>query len=93
MIEKPGAQGVEAILQEGKEGSLNEGSDGQEFGTALQGGKGRMVEWIDPETAEVKQVDGIQHVLITHCTKEPGFITEHATLLDAIFRTFGRTGM
>ena len=50
------------------------------------------VDWIDPETAEVQQVDGLQHVLITHCARQPGFITEHTTLVDAVFRTFLANG-
>jgi hypothetical protein len=52
----------------------------------------QMVDWVDPETAEVKQVDGVQHVLITHCAKEPGFITEHTAMVDAIFRVFLANG-
>jgi hypothetical protein len=51
-----------------------------------------MVDWVDPETAEVKQVDGIQHVLITHCAKEEGFITAHTAMVDAIFRVFLANG-
>jgi len=51
-----------------------------------------LVDWIDPETAEVQQVDGLQHILITHCAKQPGFITEHTTLVDAVFRTFLSNG-
>jgi hypothetical protein len=51
-----------------------------------------MVDWIDPESAEVQQVDGLQHILITHCARQPGFITEHTTLVDAVFRTFLANG-
>ena len=50
------------------------------------------VDWVDPETAEVQRVDGLQHVLITHCAKQPGFITEHSTLVDAVFRIFLANG-
>lgn len=52
----------------------------------------QLVDWVDPETAEVKQVDGVQHILIKHCAREPGFITEHTTLVDAIFRLFLANG-
>jgi hypothetical protein len=45
-----------------------------------------MVDWIDPETAEVQQVDGLQHVLITHCARQPGFIHDRTTLVDGVFR-------
>lgn len=50
------------------------------------------VDWVDPDTAEVQRVDGLQHVLISHCAKQPGFITEHSTLVDAVFRLFLSNG-
>lgn len=50
------------------------------------------VDWVDPETAEVQQVDGLQNVLISHCAKEPGFITEHTSLVEAVFRLFLANG-
>jgi len=50
------------------------------------------VDWIDPETAEVQRVDGLQHVLITHCAKQPGFIHEKTSLVDAVFRVFLANG-
>ena len=46
------------------------------------------VDWVDPETAEVHSVDGMQHVLMTHCAKQPGFITQQTALVDSIFRLF-----
>jgi hypothetical protein len=51
-----------------------------------------QVDWVDPETAEVQQVDGLQHVLITHCAKEPGFVTEQSAVVDGIFRLFLANG-
>ncbi|HEX9616697.1 MAG TPA: hypothetical protein VGA03_04730 [Anaerolineales bacterium] len=50
------------------------------------------VDWVDPETAEVQQVDGLQHMLISHCAKEPGFITEYTSLVEAVFRLFLANG-
>jgi hypothetical protein len=50
------------------------------------------VDWVDPETAEVQKVDGLQHVLIMHCARQPGFITQHSTLVDAVFRVFLANG-
>jgi hypothetical protein len=44
------------------------------------------VDWVDPETAEVQMVDGLQQVLITHCAKQPDFLNEHTTVVDAAFR-------
>lgn len=52
----------------------------------------QQVDWIDPETAEVQRVDGLQHVLISHCAKQPGFITQHSAIVDATFRIFLANG-
>ncbi len=51
-----------------------------------------LVDFIDPATAEVQRVDGLQHILITHCAKVEGFISPHTTLVDAIFRIFLANG-
>ena len=48
--------------------------------------EGQMIDWVDPETAEVRQLDGLQNTLIDHCAKQPGFLDEHTALVDAIFR-------
>lgn len=52
----------------------------------------QKVDWVDPETAEVQRVDGLQHILITHCAKENGFITKQTSLTEAIFRLFLANG-
>ena len=51
-----------------------------------------MVDFVDPVTAEVQRVDGLQNVLINHCAKLDGFISPHTTLVDAIFRIFLANG-
>jgi hypothetical protein len=51
-----------------------------------------MVDWVDPVTAEVQLVDGLQHVLITHCAREESFITQRTTMVDAVFRVFLANG-
>lgn len=51
-----------------------------------------QVDWVDPETAEVQRVDGIQHILISHCAREPSFITQQTTLVDSVFRLFLANG-
>ncbi len=48
--------------------------------------EGQMIDWVDPETAEVRQMDGLQHVLIQHCAKQVGFLDEHTAMVEAIFR-------
>ena len=50
------------------------------------------VDWVDSQTAEVQRVDALQHVLITHCAKEEGFLTDQTALVDAIFRIFLANG-
>lgn len=47
-----------------------------------------FIDYVDPETAEIHTIDGLQHTLITHCAKVPGFITNHTALVDTVFRTF-----
>ena len=47
-----------------------------------------QVDWVDPQTAEVQQVDGLQHILIMHCAKQLDFITQHTALVDGLFRIF-----
>lgn len=51
-----------------------------------------LVDWIDPNTAEVQSVDGLQHVLITHCARQLDFLTNYTTLVDAVFRTLLANG-
>ena len=51
-----------------------------------------LVDSIDPLTAEVQRVDGLQHILITHCSRSSGFITERTSVVDAIFKIFLATG-
>ena len=51
-----------------------------------------QIDWVDPNSAEITQVDGLQHVLIIHCAKQPDFITQQSALVDAIFRTFLANG-
>ena len=47
-----------------------------------------MIDWIDPKTAEVKAVDGIQHALMSHCALLPGFSDSHTAMVEAVFRIF-----
>jgi len=45
-----------------------------------------IIDWVNPETAEVLPVDGLQHTLISHCSTEPDFLTEKTSLVEATFR-------
>ncbi len=50
--------------------------------------EGGMIDWIDPMTAEVKAVDGVQHALMSHCALLPGFSDSHTAMVEAVFRIF-----
>lgn len=51
-----------------------------------------MIDIIDPVTAEVHQVDGLQQIVISHCSQQSDFITEHTTVVDTVFRVFLSSG-
>jgi hypothetical protein len=50
--------------------------------------EGQLIDWIDPETAEVRPVDGLQHALMSHCALLPDFFNERTALVEAVFRLF-----
>ncbi len=50
------------------------------------------VDWVDPETAEVQRVDGLQNILISHCARTEAFITERTSLVESVFRLFLANG-
>ena len=51
-----------------------------------------MIDWVDERTGEVTQVDGLQHVLRVHCSKQPDYVGENLPLVDAVFRVFLANG-
>jgi hypothetical protein len=53
---------------------------------------GEMMDSVDPDTAEVRRVDVLQHVLSTHCAGLPEFLNPHTSLVDAVFRVFIANG-
>ena len=54
--------------------------------------EGETIDWVDPVTAEVKAVEGVQNALMTHCVRQPDFLTAHTALVEAIFRLFLANG-
>lgn len=50
--------------------------------------EGELIDWVDPETAEVRQVDGLQHALMSHCALQPEFASERTAMVEAVFRIF-----
>jgi hypothetical protein len=47
-----------------------------------------MIDFVDPQTAEVIRRDGLVQQLRTHCAQLPDYITEHTSIVDAAFRVF-----
>ena len=54
--------------------------------------QGQTIDWVDPATAEVKPVEGVQNALMTHCVKQPDFLTQQTALVEAVFRLFLSNG-
>ncbi|MFT3894150.1 MAG: hypothetical protein QM730_21165 [Anaerolineales bacterium] len=54
--------------------------------------EGETIDWVDPVTAEVKPVEGVQNALMTHCVKQADFLTSQTALVEAIFRLFLANG-
>ncbi len=50
-----------------------------------------LVDWIDPDTAEVRRVDALTQGLQT-ASGNPQYINDHTTLVDAVFRIFLANG-
>ncbi len=46
-----------------------------------------MVDYIDPDTGEVSQLDELR-LAIREAAKDPNFINPHTSLVDSIFRVF-----
>lgn len=55
-------------------------------------GSGQMIDAIDPETAEVRPVDEMQYALRTQTRAVDDFLTQHTTLVDAVFHVFLANG-
>lgn len=53
---------------------------------------GQMIDHVDANTAEVRQIDGLLHVLIAHCAQQPEFLDSHTALVDGVFRVLLANG-
>lgn len=59
----------------------------QEHLAAFQGyDENLKIDWVDAQTAEVKQIDGLLHILINHCALQPDFISDFGTVVDSVFK-------
>jgi hypothetical protein len=46
------------------------------------------VDWVDPDTGEVRQTDALRECLRTRCANDPEYINERLPLVAACFRIF-----
>ncbi len=53
---------------------------------------GAMIDFIDPETAEVRPMDGLQQIILSHCARQADFVTGQTQLVEGVFRTFLANG-
>jgi hypothetical protein len=53
---------------------------------------GDMLDFIDPETAEVRPMNGIQQAILSHCARQPEFLTVKTAMVEAVFRVFLANG-
>jgi hypothetical protein len=51
-----------------------------------------LIDWVDANTGEVSQVDGLWHSLRTCCSTKPDYVDERTPLATAAFRTFLSNG-
>lgn len=51
-----------------------------------------LVDWVDPYTAEVHQIEALQYLLMAHFAEHAGPAAEGTSLVEAIFRTFLKNG-
>lgn len=53
---------------------------------------GTMIDFVDPETAEIRLMDGLQQIILSHCARQPEFVTGQTQLVEAVFRIFLANG-
>lgn len=45
-----------------------------------------FIDFVDPSTAEIHRLDGLQNILMTHCSRQPDFLTTTSSTVDLVFR-------
>lgn len=53
---------------------------------------GTIIDDVDPVTAEVHPMDGLQQVILSHCARQPNFVTGQTQLVEGVFRIFLANG-
>ncbi|RME34378.1 MAG: hypothetical protein D6793_08605 [Thermoflexia bacterium] len=50
------------------------------------------IDWVDPQTGEVTRIDGLEHLIREHCSRQPNYFHSELPLVDAVFRVFLANG-
>lgn len=50
------------------------------------------VDWVDPVTGQVTQQVQLIYWLLSHCSRQPEYVTERTSLVDGVFRVLVATG-
>jgi len=50
------------------------------------------IDWVNEKTGEVTQVNGLEHVLRVHCSKQPDYLHDRLTIVEAVLRVFLANG-
>lgn len=51
-----------------------------------------LIDFVDPETAEVRPMNGLQQTILSHCARQPDFVTSQTQLVEGVFRAFLANG-
>jgi hypothetical protein len=51
-----------------------------------------IVDWADPVTGQISRVNRMTYTLLQHCSRQPDYVTERTSLIDAVFRTLLAAG-
>lgn len=51
-----------------------------------------LIDFVDPETAEVRPMDILQQTILSHCARQPDFVTSQTQLVEGVFRAFLANG-
>lgn len=51
-----------------------------------------QIDFVDPETGEVTEMDALQQLILSHCSQEEGFISDETQMVESIFRVFLQNG-
>jgi hypothetical protein len=62
-----------------------------EFGAEADS-DGRVLDWVHPCTAQVSRLDPLYYTLRSHCARQPEYLTQRTSMVDAVFRVFIANG-